>query len=218
MSKQRIDTFASAMHEIDHALRQSCFFQKLDNQNRAERNFLARFKHERVSARDREWEHPHRHHCRKIEWRDADADSQRLQYRLAVDTARKIFERLAFEQGWNAAGELDVLDPAINAAPRFGQSFAVLARDALANAIEILFDQLAITKEDARAFHRWRVAPRRKRVGRGPDRKIDIFFRAHRHFSDDFTARRIEHGRRVDTRKFTPFAGDKNGNASHGSK
>ena len=65
---------------------------------RGQRNFLARFEHKCVSARERERKHPHRHHRRKIKRRDADADAERLMHRLAIDAAREIFERVAHEQ------------------------------------------------------------------------------------------------------------------------
>jgi len=65
----------------------------------------------------------------------------------AIDAAGKIFERVAHEQGRNAARVFDVLDPAISAPARFGQRLAVLARNALANAIEVFFNQLPIPKK-----------------------------------------------------------------------
>ena len=99
--------------------------------NDRERNFFARLEHEGVSAGEREREHPHRHHRGKIEWRDADADAERLQHRLAIDAAREILERVAHEQRRNAAGVFDVFDSAIDAAARFGQRLAVFARNAL---------------------------------------------------------------------------------------
>ena len=36
------------------------------------------FQHEGISACDCNWEHPHRHHRRKAEWRDSDTNAKRL--------------------------------------------------------------------------------------------------------------------------------------------
>ena len=51
-------------------------------------------------------------------------------HRFAINAARQILQRVTHEQGRNAAGVFDVLDPAISAAARFGQCLTVLARDA----------------------------------------------------------------------------------------
>src|ERR1043166_8593654 len=80
---------------------------------------------------------------------------------------------------------------------------------ALTNAIEILFHELPVTKEQTRAFD-WRgIAPGRERISRGVHRSIDMFLCAGRHFGDDFTARRIENRRAGDAGDFAPFAADK---------
>ena len=138
-----------------------------------------------------------------------------MQHRLAIDAAGDVLERVAHEQGGNAARVLDVLDAAIGAATRFGERLAVLARHARANAIEIFFDQLAVTKEQSRPLDRRRVAPFWKSIGGGFDGKIDVFLRARRDFGDDFAARRIEDGSVIDAADFAPSAVDKSGNGSH---
>ena len=140
MGKQRIDAFPTAGNNVEHAFRQACFFQQLNDQQRGQRNFFARLQDERIPAGEREWKHPHRHHRWKIERRNPDADSKGLQYRFAVHAAGEIFERVAHEQGRDAAGIFDVFDAAISTAARFSQRFAVLTGNALANAIEVFFD------------------------------------------------------------------------------
>ena len=117
--------------------------------------------------------------------------------RLAIDAAREILERVAHEQRRYAAGVFDVFDSAINAATRFRQRLAMLARNALADAIEIFFDQLPVTEKQARAFHRRRVAPRGKRRRRRiPPPRSRHAVRRTRNLRDHFTARRIEDRRR----------------------
>ena len=130
--------------------------------------------------------------------------------------AREILERVAHEQRRHPAGVFDVLDPAINAAARFGQRLAMLSGDALANAIEVFLDQLPVTKENPRPFHRRCFAP----GGEGRRRRLDGFVHnfgaAHRHLRDDFAARWIEDGRSSDTGKMAPFAVDEDGTGNHG--
>ena len=215
MREQCVDAFAAAVHEIEHAFGQACFFQQFDDQDGSERNFFAWLEHERVSAGERVGKHPHRHHGRKIKRRDPNAHAEGLMHCLAIDAAREVFEHVAHQQRRDTAGVLDVFDAAVNAAARFRQRLAVFARDGFANAIEVFFDQLAITKEQARAFHRRRVAPRWKRVGRRLHGKIDMFLSAHRHFGDDFAAGRIENRRHLDIRDFAPVAADENGDGIH---
>src|SRR5262245_26674730 len=98
MREQRIDRFASARDDVEHAFRQSGFFQKLNDQKRGERNFFARLENECVAANKRERKHPHRDHRRKIEWRNADANAEWLQHCLAIDAAYEILESIAHEQ------------------------------------------------------------------------------------------------------------------------
>src|SRR5213076_1539465 len=56
--------------------------------------------------------HPHRHHRREIERRDAGADAERLAHRPAVDATPDLLGEFALQQMRDAAGELDHLDTA----------------------------------------------------------------------------------------------------------
>ncbi len=109
-------------------------------------------------------------------------------HRLAIDAASEILERVAHQERRDAAGVFDVLHAAIRAAARFGERLAVLARDHLANAIEVFLHQLPVAEEQTRALDRWRVAPGRKSVGRGVDRVVYNLSAAHRHFCNHFAA------------------------------
>ena len=72
MSEKRVDAFASAMHDVEHAFRQAGFFEQLDEVVGGQRDFLARLEDEGVSAGESEREHPHRDHGGEVEGRDAD--------------------------------------------------------------------------------------------------------------------------------------------------
>ena len=97
--------------------------------NAGRRVALRRLQHEGVAAGERHREHPHRHHRREVERRDAGADAERLAHRPAVDAAPDLLGELALQQMRDAAGELDDLDAARDLALRVGEHLAVLGGD-----------------------------------------------------------------------------------------
>ena len=208
MGQERIDAVASAMDKVEHTFRKAGFFQQLDQHHDGQRNFLARFQHESISTRDREWKHPHRHHRGKVERRDPDADAERLIQRLAINPACQIFQRIAEEQRWNAARIFDILDPAIGAAARFSQRLSMLARYAFADAIEVFLDELAVAEKHSCPLHRRRFAPGRKRR-RGCFHGFIHHVRAtHRRLADCLAARRIKDRRRRAIGDIPPLTAD----------
>ena len=94
--------------------------------------------------------HPHRHHGREVERRDADADADGLAQRPVVDAAADVVAELAFQQLRNAARELDDLEPARELAFGVGEHLAVLARDQRGQLVEVRVEQL-LEAEHARA-------------------------------------------------------------------
>ena len=92
---------------------------------------LAGLEHEGVAAGDRHREHPHRHHRREVERRDAGDHAQRLAEGVGVDVGRDLVGVVTLEQARDAAGELDDLEPALHLAQRVGEHLAVLVGDQL---------------------------------------------------------------------------------------
>ena len=84
--------------------------------------------------------HPHGHHRREVERRDAGDDAERLADRVDVDAGRGLLGELALEQRRDAARVLDHLEAARDLADRVGEHLAVLggedARDVLAVLVE----------------------------------------------------------------------------------
>ena len=78
----------------------------------------AGLEHEGVAAGDRHREHPHRHHHREVERRDAGDHAERLAQRPVVDAGGDLVGVVALEQLRNAAGELDDVDAARDLALR----------------------------------------------------------------------------------------------------
>src|SRR6476659_4698057 len=67
----------------------------------AARVALARLEHERVAARDRDREHPHRDHRREVERRDAGHDAERLAHRVHVGAGGDRLRVPPLEQVWD---------------------------------------------------------------------------------------------------------------------
>ena len=86
-----------------------------------------------LPARDRHREHPHRHHHREIERRDARDHAERLTQIPVVDAAADLVGEIGLQQIRNAARELDDFDAAHHLALRVGEHLAVLTRDELAS-------------------------------------------------------------------------------------
>ena len=129
MVANRVDHFASAVHEIDDARRQAALCEQLENPLLRKRNLFGRLEHECVAARDRKRQKPQRHHRWKIERRDDGADTDRLSHHLAIDTGRDVFETVPHQHRRRAAGDLDAFDAAADAAARFVERLAVFGRD-----------------------------------------------------------------------------------------
>ena len=179
--------------------------QQLGHAQRQRRIALGGLQHERVAAGERHREHPHRHHRREIERRDAGAHADRLAQRVAVDVGADVLAELALQQMRNAGGELDHLDAARDRALGVGERLAVLLRDDLREVLLVRLHQLAKAHQHARAAQRRRRAPGGQRRRRGLHRRVDVGRVAERHVADhlagggigDFAVARRARGHRA---------------------
>ena len=151
--------------------------QQLGQEQRRRRVLLRRLQDEGVAAGDGVGEHPHRHHGREVERRDAGDDAERLADRVHVDAARRLLAEAALQQVRDAAGELDVLEAAGHLAQRVGQHLAVLGREVRGDLLAVGVDQLAEVEHHLRAARQRRRPPRRERVGGGGDGGVDLLDR-----------------------------------------
>ena len=206
MREQRIHALAPAMHEIQHALWQPRFFQKLHERHRRQRHLLAWLQHERISTHQREREHPERHHRGEIERRDPGAHAERLEHRLAVHPAREIFQRAAHQQRRRTARILDILQPAKKTPARLHQRLPMLARNDRAQPVKVFLHELPVAKHHPRPLHHRRIAPSRKRRRRRLDCRVHLRRPARRTLRDHLARRRIKNRRPARNR--TPFAAD----------
>ncbi|MGC3971331.1 MAG: hypothetical protein QM775_29520 [Pirellulales bacterium] len=103
MREQRVDRFLVAVQNVEDPRRQAGFMQELGQPHRRERHLLTRLQDKRIAARDGDRKHPKRHHRRKVERRDADANADRMPRRFAIDARRDILQRLPHQQARDAA-------------------------------------------------------------------------------------------------------------------
>ena len=81
-----VDRHLVAVDDVEAAVGQAGLLEQLGDEHRRRRILLARLEDERVAARQRVGEHPHRHHRREVERRDAGDDAERL---LDASTRRR---------------------------------------------------------------------------------------------------------------------------------
>ncbi len=171
--QQRVDSLLVAVDDVQHAWRQAGFQRQLGHQQRAGRVPLGGLQHEGVAADDGHRPHPQRHHDREVERRDAGRDPERLELAPGVDRRPDIAAVLALEQLRRIAGELDVLDAALQLAVRVADDLAVLGGQQRTDLVRMFLEQLLELAHHAGALERRRGAPGRVGGLRRRDRLLD---------------------------------------------
>ena len=169
-----VDGHLVALHDVEAPGRQAGLGQQLGEEQRRRRILLARLEHERVAAGEGVGEHPHRHHRREVERRDAGDDAERLADRVDVDAGRGLLAVAALHQVRDAAGELDVLEPAGDLAERVGEHLAVLGGEQRGDLLAVGVDQLAQVEHHLGPPRQVRGPPRRERRLGGGDGGVDL--------------------------------------------
>ena len=169
-----IDRDLVAMDDVEDAVRQAGLLQQLTEIDRCGRVLLARLQDERVPARDRVREHPHRHHRREVERRDARHHAERLADLVDVDPGADLLAESALEQVRDAGGELEVLEAARDLAERIGPDLAVLARQVGRDLLAMLLHEVPDAEHDLGPPADARRAPGRERRVRRGHRRVDL--------------------------------------------
>ena len=159
---------------------------------------LGRLEHERVARRDGRREHPHRHHRREVERRDAGHDPQRLADLVDVDPARDLLGEAALQEARDAAREFEVLETAGDLAERVRRDLAVLGGQVGGELLAVGLDQVPDPEHDLGPLRDRGCAPGREGCLRGGDSGADLVCRGEVHVARDPTR-----GGVVD-RAFTP--------------
>ncbi len=157
IGEQHVHRFLVAVDDVQHAGRQPGFGQQLAEQHGRAGVLFRGLEHEGIPAGDGHRQHPQRHHGRKVERGDADADAQRLHQRVGINVATDIGGELTLEQVRDATGKLDHFQPAGDFALGVGKHLAVLAGDQAGDVVTTFFEQFLETKHDPRAHQRRRL-------------------------------------------------------------
>ena len=123
-----------------------------------------------MPRRDRRGEHPHGHHGREVERRDARHDTQRLADLVDVDARARLLAVRALHEVRDAARELEVLEAAGDLAQRVRRHLAVLRGEQRGELPAVMVDQVPDAEQDVGALRERRGAPGRERAGRSRDR------------------------------------------------
>jgi hypothetical protein len=153
-----------------------------------------RLQDEGVAAGDRHRVHPHRHHGREVERRDAGDDAERLAQRPAVDLGPDILgDSSPFSScGMPQANSTTSL-PRTTSPSRVGQHLAVLAGEDRGDVLLPAIDQLPEREQDLGALgERGALPARGGGLGRG-HRLIDHRRRRQRDARLDLAGRGVEH-------------------------
>ena len=125
--EEAIDGHLVALDDVEDAVGHAGLVEQLGQVDRGRGILLGRLEDERVAAGDGVGEHPHRHHGREVEGRDADHHAQRLADLVDVDAGRDLLAEAALHQMRDAGRELQVLDAAGDLAQGVGGDLAVLS-------------------------------------------------------------------------------------------
>ena len=157
--QQRIHCDLVAMNQIENSFRKARLMQQGSGHGGRHRNFFGRLQHERVAACDGERPHPHRHHRREIERRDANAHTNRLSNSMAVDSARYVVQRIAHHQTGHAAGHFHHLDGPAHFHAGIVNRLAVFGGQRGGQIVRVFFEQRLIPEERLHALHNRNFAP-----------------------------------------------------------
>ena len=206
--EQRVDGHLVAVDDVEHTVRQPCLLPQLGDEHGRGRVALARLEHERVAAGDRDRMHPHRHHDREVERRDAGDDAERLPEGEQVDAGRDLVGVLALEQVRDAAGELHDLEAALHLARRVRQHLAVLVGDEAGQLRDVRVDELAEREEHLGALAQRCLRPVGECLLGLLHRVVDIAGRGERNVCLLFTGRGVPHRRASIARSAGQLAAD----------
>ena len=154
--------------------------QQFRGARRRHRNFFGRLQDEGVSAGDGEREHPHRHHRREIERRDARANAQRLADGLLNRCRARRFRANRPSSGWACRRRPPPSGSRGAPSLRVVERLAVFGGENARDVVGVLFEQRLVAIEHLHAIDHRHFAPFQKRLMREPRDAIDFGRRSRR--------------------------------------
>ena len=172
--EEPVDGDPVALDDVEDAVGHARLAEQLGERQRRRGVLLGRLQDERVAAGDRVGEHPHRHHAREVERRDAGDHAERLADLVDVDAGRGLLRVAALEQAAEAAGELQDLDAPRDLAGGVGRDLAVLGGEERREAVAVGLDEVPDLEHDLGPAAQARRAPAGERGPGGVDRGVDL--------------------------------------------
>ena len=157
--EQRIDRFLVAVDDVENACRKTGFHEQFGKAHRYARITFGWFQDEGISASNRRTGLPERDHGRKVEWRDASNNAERLAHGVSVDARTGIVGELALEHVRRTEADFHHFEAALDVALGVGNGLAMFAGQQFGQAVIFGFDQFDELAQDANAT---------LRVGRSP--------------------------------------------------
>ena len=191
MLEQRVDRDLVAVDDVEDAVGQTGLLQQLGGPERCRRILLRGLEHERVAARDRRRPHPHRHHRREVERRDAGDDAERLADRVDVDAGRGLLGVLALQERRHAAANSITSSPRVTSPSASESTLPCSAVRMLRDFLAVLVDELADREEELGPLRERDRAPGLEGLLRGLNRGVDLLDRR------EVELARLPAGRRV---------------------
>ena len=181
MLQQRVNCDLIAMNQVEDALRNSHVVKQFARPRRRHRHLFRRLQDKRVAAGDREREHPHRHHSRKIKGTDPGANAKWLTNRYTVDPAGDVFERIAHHQRRHSAGDFHHLDRSLHGKLCVIQRLAVFRGKNLRDLVDVLVEQRLVAIQHLHPLDHRHFAPFQERGVREFRHPIDLGRRGKRY-------------------------------------
>ena len=125
---------------------------------------LAWLQDEAIAGRNRNGEHPARHHARKVKGGDARHDAQGLTQCPVIDAGRDLICEITFKKLRDATCKLNDINAAHDFALGIGKDLAMLLGDDRRQLVLARVEQGQEVVHDAGATQRWRVSPGCKRA------------------------------------------------------
>jgi hypothetical protein len=148
VGEDALDRGPVAVDDVQHAIGEPRLRGQFGQPEGGRRVLLAGLENEGVAAGDGHREHPHRHHGREVERRDAGDHAQRLPDRRHVHPGGDLRGELALELLGDAAGQFHDLHAPGDLAERVGVHLAVLGGDEAGELVAVGVEQLAVPEKE----------------------------------------------------------------------
>ena len=189
-----VDRDLVALDDVEHAVRDAGLLEQLGQVDRGRGVLLRGLEDERVPARDRVPEHPHRDHRREVERGDPGDDAERLADQVDVDAAGGLLGVAALHEVRRRRVANSRFSRPRATSPRASDGhLAVLRGEVGRDLVAMLLHEVPDPEHDLGALRERRRAPGRERRPRRRDRRVDLLDGGEGDLPRDRAGGRVEH-------------------------